>query len=72
MEGRIKKAAKEMQSLSRQHISEARHICIIHGYNKETGEIAFADSWGDRYKEKWIGVEEASHFSQNSCWVIEY
>ena len=70
--GRIKKAAKEMQSLSRPHISEARHICIIHGYNKETGEIAFTDSWGDRYKERWIGVEEASHFSQNNCWVIEY
>jgi hypothetical protein len=69
---RIKKAAKEMQSLSRPHISEARHICIIHGYNKETEEIAFTDSWGDRYKERWIGVEEASHFSQNNCWVIEY
>ncbi|MDA8774740.1 hypothetical protein N9N13_03350 [Opitutales bacterium] len=68
----IKKATKEIQNFPRPHISEARHICIIHGYNKETGEIAFTDSWGDRYKERWIGVEEASHFSQNNCWVIEY
>ena len=44
----------------------------FHGFNKETEEIAFTDSWGDRYKERWVGAEEALHFSQNNCWVIEY
>ncbi|MBT5715516.1 MAG: hypothetical protein HOI70_01240 [Opitutae bacterium] len=68
----IKDASKEIKGFSKPHISEARHICIIHGFNKETGEIAFTDSWGDRYKERWIGADEALHFSQNNCWVIEY
>ena len=68
----IKDASKQVKGLARPHISEARHICIIHGFNKETEEIAFTDSWGDRYKERWVGAEEALHFSQNNCWVIEY
>ena len=68
----IKDASKQVKGLARPHISEARHICIIHGFNKETEEVAFTDSWGDRYKERWVGAEEALHFSQNNCWVIEY
>ena len=68
----IKEASKQVKGLAKPHISEARHICIIHGFNKETEEIAFTDSWGDRYKERWVGAEEALHFSQNNCWVIEY
>jgi hypothetical protein len=68
----IKDASKQVKGLAKPHISEARHICIIHGFNKETEEIAFTDSWGDRYKERWVGAEEALHFSQNNCWVIEY
>jgi hypothetical protein len=54
------------------HISDSRHICIIHGYNKETEEIAFTDSWGERYRERWISAAEAEHFSQGRCWVIQY
>ena len=68
----IKEASKQVKGLAKPHISEARHICIIHGFNKETEEVAFTDSWGDRYKERWVGAEEALHFSQNNCWVIEY
>ncbi|MDA8824116.1 hypothetical protein N9N41_06420 [Opitutales bacterium] len=68
----IQKAAKEIKDYPKPHISEARHICIIHGYNKKTGEIAFTDSWGERYTERWVAVEEATYFSQNNCWVIEY
>lgn len=68
----IKDASKQVKGLAKPHISEARHICIIHGFNKETEEVAFTDSWGDRYKERWVGAEEALHFSQNNCWVIEY
>jgi hypothetical protein len=68
----IQKAAKGIKDYPKPHISEARHICIIHGYNKKTGEIAFTDSWGERYKERWVAVEEATYFSQNNCWVIEY
>ena len=68
----ISKAAKEIEKTPKPHITEARHICIIHGYNDETEEIAFTDSWGEYYKERWIGAIEASHFSQNNCWVIDY
>jgi hypothetical protein len=56
----------------RPHILDSRHICIIHGYNKETEEIAFTDSWGERYLERWISAAEAEHFSQGRCWVIKY
>lgn len=68
----IKYASKQVKGFPKPHISEARHICIIHGFNKVTGEVAFTDSWGDRYKERWVAAEEALHFSQNNCWVIEY
>ncbi|MFL2913296.1 MAG: hypothetical protein ACJZ64_01530 [Opitutales bacterium] len=51
----IKDASKQVKGLAKPHISEARHICIIHGFNKETEEVAFTDSWGDRYKERWVG-----------------
>lgn len=30
------------------------HVVLIIGYNKDTNEIAFSDSWGERYKERWI------------------
>ena len=68
----ISDASKEIRNLPKPHLSEARHICIIHGYNKETEEIAFTDSWGEYYKERWVGADEASHYSQNNCWVIDY
>ena len=68
----ISNASREIRNLPKPHLSEARHICIIHGYNKETEEIAFTDSWGEYYKERWVGADEASHYSQNNCWVIDY
>lgn len=46
--------------------SQSRHICMIIGYNKETGEIAVSDSWGPRYAERWITCEEAVAVTQAS------
>jgi hypothetical protein len=68
----LNKAVKEAGNLAKPGLDDSRHICIIHGYNKETEEIAFTDSWGARYQERWITADEAEHFSQGRCWVIEY
>ncbi len=47
------------------------HVVIIIGYNNETGEIAFSDSWGERYLERWITTAEASQISQGAFYVVD-
>lgn len=47
------------------------HVVIIMGYNEETNEIAFSDSWGERYLERWITVPEAEQVSQQRFYVID-
>lgn len=46
------------------------HCTLIIGYNKETGEIAFSDSWGERFQERWVRLEEAQAVSSGSFYVI--
>lgn len=46
------------------------HVVIIMGYNAETNEIAFSDSWGERYLERWITLPEAEQVSQKRLYVI--
>lgn len=46
------------------------HVVIIIGYNAETNEIAFSDSWGERYLERWITLPEAEQISQKRLYVI--
>jgi hypothetical protein len=48
------------------------HVVIIMGYNKDTGEIAFSDSWGEKYKERWITTAEADRISQRYYYVIDF
>jgi hypothetical protein len=48
------------------------HMCLIIGYNKATGEIAISDSWGPRFAERWITVEEATAVSQGFLQVISF
>ena len=47
------------------------HVVIIVGYNKETEEIAFSDSWGERYLERWITAAEAEQISQGIFYVVD-
>ena len=47
------------------------HVVIIIGYNEKTDEIAFSDSWGERYKERWITIGEAEQISQNRFYIID-
>lgn len=51
---------------------EKGHVVLIIGYNKETGEIAFSDSWGERYKERWISIAEAERISQKRFYKIGF
>ena len=68
----VEKAEERVSEMARPHRSENLHICIIHGYNKDTEEIAFTDSWGPRFVERWISVAEAEHFSSGWSWLIDY
>lgn len=36
------------------------HMRMIIGYNKKTDEIAFTDSWGKGFEERWMTIEEAA------------
>ncbi|HRQ87814.1 MAG TPA: C39 family peptidase [Bacteroidia bacterium] len=47
------------------------HVVIIMGYNEATNEIAFSDSWGERYLERWITLPEAEQVSQKRFYVID-
>ena len=51
---------------------EAGHICLITGYNKQTGELAVSDSWGPQFAERWITPEEAKAVSQDRFYVIRF
>jgi hypothetical protein len=48
------------------------HVCMIIGYNKQTGEIAISDSWGPEFAERWVTPEEASAVSQGVFQVINF
>jgi hypothetical protein len=48
------------------------HVVLVIGYNKETNEIAFSDSWGERFKERWISLDEAELVSQKYFYVVSF
>lgn len=48
------------------------HACLIIGYNRATGEIAFTDSWGPRFAERWVPLAAAQKISQDEFWVISW
>lgn len=57
------------------HLEEERdsgHACLIIGYNRATNEIAFTDSWGPKYAERWVPVAAAAKVSQNQFWVLSW
>lgn len=49
---------------------DSGHVCMIIGYNKQTGEIAISDSWGAAFAERWITPEEAAAVSQTSTQTV--
>ncbi len=52
--------------------TETAHVVLIIGYNAETNEIAFSDSWGERFKERWITLPEAEQVSQKRFYVVGF
>ena len=48
------------------------HVCMIIGYNKETGEVAVSDSWGPQFEERWILGVEATQVSQGTMTIIGF
>ncbi|MGK0185231.1 MAG: hypothetical protein ACI9R3_001007 [Verrucomicrobiales bacterium] len=64
----VKKEQRNTRDLSKD--DSQGHVAIIIGYNKETKEIAFSDSWGNAYRERWVGEKEADAVSQSSFAVI--
>ncbi len=66
------KVTTEAASNKMEKDKEKGHVVLIIGYNKETNEIAFSDSWGERFKERWITVPEADLISQGRFYVIGF
>ena len=63
-------ARKEVRKFRPQR--DSAHVCMIIGYNKETGEVAVSDSWGPNYEERWIHGAEATQVSQGSLTIIGF
>jgi hypothetical protein len=59
-----------VRQLARQ--ADSGHVCLIVGFNRETGEIAISDSWGPGYEERWLTVEEAAAISHGSTVVVAW
>ncbi len=66
------KLLSEVGALSLFKDKDKGHVVLIVGYNKDTNEIAFSDSWGERYKERWVTVAEAEKVSQSQFWVVSF
>lgn len=47
------------------------HVRMIIGYNADTREVAFSDSWGERFVERWMTYEEAEAITQGNFVVIQ-
>jgi hypothetical protein len=48
------------------------HICLIIGYNEQTGEIAISDSWGPKFTERWVPAKIAEDVSYGTMNVIKW
>ncbi|MBL9131379.1 MAG: C39 family peptidase [Verrucomicrobiaceae bacterium] len=66
------KVAGEAASSPLRKDRESGHVVLIIGYNKDTNEIAFSDSWGERYKERWITLPEAEMVSQGFFYTVGF
>ena len=40
--------------------------------DKDTNEMAFSDSWGDDFKERWITLQEAEQVSDGRFYVVGF
>jgi len=66
----LKSARRDARKLAR--AADGGHVCLVTGFNKETGEIAFSDSWGPEYAERWLTQEEAAAISQGTMVAVSW
>ncbi len=48
------------------------HVCLLIGYNRATGELAFSDSWGPSFAERWLPAPATQAVSQGELWVLNF
>lgn len=48
------------------------HVCLLIGYNRATGELAFSDSWGPTFAERWLPASALQAVSQDELWVLNF
>ena len=72
--GSLKKWAAERKKppagLSRD--PRAGHLCLLIGYNRTTGELAFSDSWGPQFAERWLPAAAVQEASYGRFWVLGF
>jgi len=66
----LKSARRDARKLAR--AADGGHVCLVTGFNNETGEIAFSDSWGPEYAERWLTQEEAAAISQGTMVAVSW
>ncbi len=67
-----KKQKKKNNSEQAEDTGSGGHICLVIGYNKQTGEIAISDSWGPKFSERWVPAREAQRVSRGDMNVIKW
>ena len=65
-----KKNISNIQDTKLSNDKNRSHVVIIIGYNEDSEEIAFSDSWGDRYKERWISLKQGRQISNGRYYTI--
>tara|TARA_B100000963_G_scaffold290440_1_gene260256 strand:+ start:809 stop:2248 length:1440 start_codon:yes stop_codon:yes gene_type:complete len=65
-----KKNISDIQETKLSEDKNRSHVVIIIGYNEDTEEIAFSDSWGERYKERWISLKQSKQISNGKYYTI--
>jgi len=48
------------------------HLCLLTGYNRATGEIAFSDSWGPGFAERWLPASAVQAVSSGRFWALDF
>jgi len=64
-----KKWLSKLKKIERKRLNKRAlnaHICIIIGVNPKTEEVAFTDSWGERYNIRWMTLKHLRDVSQSS------
>jgi hypothetical protein len=63
---------KENDSGQSEDTGSGGHVCLIIGYNRQTGEIAISDSWGPKFSERWVSSQDAREVSYDYMNVIKW